>query len=178
MSAPIHFGVALGSNLGDRLSRLRTAADWLEEISEAPLLCSHIYETAAIDCEPGTPSFLNAVCELTSLEEPMALLRMMREFERAQGRPAEYPRNAPRSLDLDLLYADDLVFQTPELTLPHPRMTLRRFVLLPLSEIRPDLVLPGFELSVTNLLSKLEQAETVRLPPGSKLRFVTKEPKK
>ncbi len=87
--------------------------------------------------------------------EPRELLAELREIERALGRPATHARNTARTLDLDLLYFGDAVIATAELELPHPRVTGRRFVLEPLAEIRPDLILPGQSENVADLLVKL-----------------------
>ncbi len=159
-------GVALGSNQGDRLGHLRAALSYLETISKDPVRYSCVYETKPIGCPKGSPSFFNAVCEITYQKDPSALLRLlreMREFEKQQGRPETYQKNTPRPLDMDLLYAGDLILQTEELTLPHPRMLERRFVLQPLCEIRPDLILPGSRQTVKTLLALLDDAGDVRL---------------
>ena len=159
-------GVALGSNQGDRLKHLRAALSYLETISKDPVRYSCVYETEPMGCPKDSPSFLNAVCEITYQKDKSALLellRQMREFERRLGRPETYPKNAPRFLDMDLLYAGDFVLQTEELVLPHPRILERRFVLQPLCEIRPDLILPGSNQTVKALLALLDETRDVRL---------------
>ena len=155
MSSVVRAGVALGSNEGDRMGHLRAAVRWLEKESANPVLISCVYETAPIGCPEGTPSFLNAACEMTFQGNAVELLEKMRDFERQRGRPVIYSKNSPRPLDMDLLYAGDLVLQTDQLTLPHPRMLQRRFVLQPLGEIRPDLVLPGQTQTVAEILKIL-----------------------
>jgi 2-amino-4-hydroxy-6-hydroxymethyldihydropteridine diphosphokinase len=95
--------------------------------------------------------------------DPLALLAGLRDIESALGRPTRHPRNAPRTLDLDILYAGDLVFESEALILPHPRLHVRRFVLAPLNDIRPDLRLPGHSQSVAELLSRLSDPSTVDL---------------
>ncbi len=87
--------------------------------------------------------------------EAMELLQHLRQIEASLGRPSRHERNASRTLDLDLLYFGDAVLSTPELELPHPRMTTRRFVLEPLAEIRPELVLPAQNKTVAELLAAL-----------------------
>ena len=150
-------GIALGSNLGDRLGNLRSGVELLlarvpgvELISVAPM-----YETAPIDCAPGTQAFFNSVIEVACKMDPHALREVTAGIEQELGRPAVRERNAPRSLDLDLLYFGDQVVSDEVLELPHPRLADRRFVLEPLSAIRPDLLLPGQELTVAVLLSRL-----------------------
>jgi 2-amino-4-hydroxy-6-hydroxymethyldihydropteridine diphosphokinase len=134
-------GIALGSNLGDRLATLREALRrllLLPEIS-GPVLEAPVFETDPVDCPPDSPAFLNSVVELScSCRDPLHLLAQTRAIERAMGRNHQAPRNAPRVIDLDLLYFADTVLDHPDLTLPHPRLHLRRFVLAPLAAIRPD----------------------------------------
>jgi 2-amino-4-hydroxy-6-hydroxymethyldihydropteridine diphosphokinase len=163
-------GVALGSNLGDRLHHLRLAARALDQLADfsQPVLRAPVYETDPMDCAPGTPASLNSVIEIGYFGEPPDLLERLRAIEAALGRPAARERNAPRVLDLDLLYADDLVVDTPDLQLPHPRLHERRFVLEPLAEVRPHLRLPGHSLSVSDLLGTLP----LTAPP---LRLITRD---
>jgi len=160
-------GIALGSNLGDRLEHLnagRSAVEKLHSPNHPPLL-SPIYETEPVDCEPGTAPYLNAVMEIEFSGEPLALFHALQQIERALGRPAEHARNAPRTLDLDLLYAGDCIPQSAELTLPHPRLTQRRFVLQPLADIRPKLILPGTDKTVAELLAGLPATPGVTMIP-------------
>ncbi|MEP6822770.1 MAG: 2-amino-4-hydroxy-6-hydroxymethyldihydropteridine diphosphokinase [Chthoniobacterales bacterium] len=150
-------GIAFGSNLGDRLGHLwaaRAEVGSLEK-SEPPILASPIYETEPIDCDAAAGKFLNAVIEIGYTGDATELLQRLREIEKNLGRPSRHARNASRTLDLDLLYFGDTVLSTPELELPHPRMTTRRFVLDPLAEIRPELVLPSQKKTVAELLAAL-----------------------
>jgi 2-amino-4-hydroxy-6-hydroxymethyldihydropteridine diphosphokinase len=152
-------GIALGSNLGDRLENLRKARAEIERLAATAeqIVASSIYETAPVDCEPGAPSFLNAVMEIGFAGEPGELLKQLRQIEAALGRPPAHAKNTSRTLDLDLLYFGDAAIARPELHLPHPRMHERRFVLEPLSEIRPELVLPRQTESVARLLGGLSE---------------------
>jgi len=159
-------GIALGSNQGDRLRHLQAALDWLKTISLTPIRYSRVYETAPVECPEGSLPFLNAVCEITFEGDLLKLLSQMRAFEQQEGRPLHYPKNAPRPLDLDLLYAGDLVLESDVLTLPHPRMLQRRFVLQPLSDIRPDLVLPQQTKNVQQHLTELKDPSQVALFAG------------
>ena len=150
-------GIALGSNIGNRMAHLRAGKAALAALHQGrgELLVSGVYETEPVDCAPGTAAYLNAVVEIETALEPEPLLTRLQEIECAQGRPASHGHNEPRTLDLDLLYAGDLVLQTEVLILPHPRIAVRRFVLQPLADVRPGLILPGLEKSVAWLLSAL-----------------------
>ncbi len=139
-------GIAFGSNLGDRLATLRRARACLlaSALLAPPVIASRVYLTSPVDCPPGSEPFLNAVIEAELTGTPAALLRDLRACEEGLGRPARVKRNAPRVIDLDLLYAGDFRVETEDLVLPHPRIAERRFVLAPLAEIRPGLILPGY----------------------------------
>ncbi len=154
-------GIALGSNVGDRLRSLTVAAAALQHLADfsQPVLKSAVYETAPVGCAAGTPSFYNAVVELSYYGWPEALLERLRAIEVAMGRPAVREKNAPRTLDLDLLYADRFELATDTLELPHPRLAQRRFVLQPLADVHPGLVLPGQTRSVAELLADLPPEE-------------------
>lgn len=128
-----------------------------------PLRRSAIYETEPVDCEPGATKFFNAVVEFGYSGSPLELRRALAAIERALGRPAAHERNVSRPIDLDLLYFGDLVMETSELRLPHPRIVGREFVLRPLADIRPDLVLPGQAGTVGELLAQLPASGVVRL---------------
>ena len=147
-------GIALGSNSGDRSVNLRAAVEELRK-ADPHLEVSPVYETAPVDCPDGSGAFLNAVAILTWTDLPESLLHCLRDIEGRLGRPAVRDRNAPRTIDLDILYAGDAVLTCEELTLPHPRLHERRFVLQPLCDLRPDLILPGFTRSVRQLLKEL-----------------------
>jgi 2-amino-4-hydroxy-6-hydroxymethyldihydropteridine diphosphokinase len=158
-------GVALGSNLGERLANLRNARKEISAMSGAlpPLRCSAIYETEPIDCEKGAARFFNAVVEFGYAGRPEELRRALAGIERILGRPATHERNVSRPIDLDLLYLGELMVETGELRLPHPRIVDREFVLRPLADIRPDLVLPKQIESVSTLLLRLPASGVVRL---------------
>ena len=147
-------GVALGSNLGERLANLRNARRDIATLPGVlhPLRASAVYETEAIGCEPGAPKFLNAAIEFGYAGEARDLLRSLAAIEKLLGRPANHARNASRTVDLDLLYFGELEIDTAELQLPHPRLADREFVLRPLADIAPDLVLPRQTESVGALL--------------------------
>lgn len=157
----MHFGIALGSNLGDRAENIRRGIELLlARVPGVKLNASApVYETAPVDCAPGTQAFLNSVIEVAAPGTPAELHTHLKAVEQALGRPEQRERNSPRTLDLDLLYADDVMSTDPALILPHPRLHLRRFVLQPLADIRPDLILPGQACTVSALLTKLDDAE-------------------
>jgi 2-amino-4-hydroxy-6-hydroxymethyldihydropteridine diphosphokinase len=136
-------GIALGSNLGDRAAQLRAAVAAIRKFAEPPILLSRVYETAPVDCPPGSPAFLNAAMEIGFSGDIHDLLHRLKAIEQAQDRPAVHGRNTPRTVDLDILYADDLTLDTPELTVPHPRLMDRAFVLRPLCDIAPTRRLPS-----------------------------------
>ncbi len=150
-------GIALGSNLDDRLANLRAARRHLFALHEdrGPFLCSRIYETEPVDCPAGSPAFFNAAIELACTLPPLDLLKKLQRIEQILGRPAAHAHHAPRTIDLDILYYDNLHFALPELTLPHPRITERPFVLHPLADIAPTRILPGQSETIATLLSKI-----------------------
>ena len=134
--------VALGANLDDPLGQLRAALDAVAALPDSRMLrTSSFYRTAPVGA-PGQPDYLNAVAALETGLAPDDLLAALLEIVHDFGRRREY-RNAPRTLDLDLLLYDDAVIDRPHLQIPHPRLHLRAFVLVPLAEIAPELRLPG-----------------------------------
>ena len=155
--------VALGSNLGDSSRILRAAMEQLQRLSAAPLLKSSLWQTSPVDCPPGSPPFVNAVVALIPgrRETPEGLLAKLQAIETDFGRRPKVILNEPRPLDLDLIAFGQETRSTPELTLPHPRAHLRRFVLQPLSEIAPDYILPGQTRTVVDWLELLSSNETL-----------------
>lgn len=130
--------VAIGANLGDAQRAVEDAIAALGRLPRSRLVaCSSLYKTAPVDA--GGPDFINAVVALDTELAPLDLLAQLQAIETAAGRERPY-RNAPRTLDLDLLSHGEQVLDTPTLTLPHPRMGQRAFVLVPLAEIAPNRV--------------------------------------
>lgn len=159
--------VALGANLGDARQNIRNALAALQKFSACGIVCSSLWESAPVDCPPGSPVFVNAVVAFAPGpdETPESLLQKLQSMEKEFGRQTKKVMNEPRPLDLDLIAFGEQTRATLELTLPHPRAHLRRFVLQPLGEIAPDLVLPGQGKTVTNLLAELPADATMRRLP-------------
>lgn len=162
--------IALGSNLGDPEGNVLRAMDRLQTLSREPLLRSSLWHSDPVDCPPGSPPFINAAVGLAPRagETPETLLRQLKSLETEFGRRPKQLHNEARPLDLDLIAFGAYTRRTPELTLPHPRATTRRFVLEPLSEVAPNLVLPGEDRTIKELLDLL--------PPEPGLRRVQQRP--
>lgn len=160
MNVPLAI-VALGSNLGDSAATLRAAIQRLRERSPSAFAASSLWQSAPVDCPPGSPLFLNAVvCFNPDCNEtPESLLDHLQSLEKEFGRLPKIVLNEPRPLDLDLIAFRAEVRATARLALPHPRAHLRRFVLEPLCEIAPQLVLPGQFQTVRESLSSLPPDE-------------------
>ena len=157
-------GIGLGSNLGDRLACLAQARDRLVAHPAVRLLAqSPVYETEPVGVAPeySRLHFLNAVLIIDTSLPPPALARFAHEIETALGRRRTADRYTPRPVDLDLLYMGRLETADSELTLPHPQCRSRRFVPDPLADVRPDLVLPGDELTVAQHLAACNDTQSV-----------------
>jgi 2-amino-4-hydroxy-6-hydroxymethyldihydropteridine diphosphokinase len=135
--------LSLGSNTGDRAAHLQTAIERLNVASVRVTAVSRVYETAHVgDTEESIPSYLNCAAEVETELEPLALLRHTQSVEQAGGR--ERTRLwSPRTIDIDILLYDGVTLESPALTVPHPRMHERAFVLVPLLEIAPYLAMPN-----------------------------------
>lgn len=134
--------IGLGANLGAREAALRSAVSAMGALPGTRVLrVSCLYRSAPLDA--GGPDYVNAVAEISTTLAPHDLLRAVQSLEQASGRERPY-RNAPRTLDLDILLYADLRLESPDLTLPHPRLHERAFVLLPLAELAPERVLPAW----------------------------------
>lgn len=130
------FAIALGSNLGDRVYTMRYAIDELRKIVHIVRVSSFL-ETEPVDAPPGSPRFLNAVVVGYTALAPLQLLEAMQTIESRLGRRRTGVRNAPRTIDLDLIFHSAHRARSPRLTLPHPRYREREFVMKPLGEVWP-----------------------------------------
>jgi 2-amino-4-hydroxy-6-hydroxymethyldihydropteridine diphosphokinase len=155
--------IALGSNQGDSRRLVTQAMEQLQPLSDEALLRSSLWQTTPVDCPPGSPIFVNAMVGLFPRhgDTPESLLEKFQSLESEFGRTPKKVRNEPRPLDLDLIAFGPEVRATLQLTLPHPRAHLRRFVLQPLHELAPNLVLPGQTKTVAELLAGLATGEIV-----------------
>jgi 2-amino-4-hydroxy-6-hydroxymethyldihydropteridine diphosphokinase len=134
--------LGLGSNVGDRAAHLRAAVELLPNHRVRVEAVSSAYETEPVGEILDQPDFLNAAVRVSTALEPEELLDACKAIEAEQGRMFAGPRHGPRPLDLDLLLLGDLELTTDRLTIPHPEVTSRRFVLAPLLELDPELTLP------------------------------------
>jgi 2-amino-4-hydroxy-6-hydroxymethyldihydropteridine diphosphokinase len=155
--------VALGSNVGDRRANLDLGLAGMADLEPAPTRRSSVWETEPVGTAAprDVPWFLNRVIQIRTTRPPFEVLEVLLEIERAAGRVPS-PRNAPRTLDLDLLVLGDARIRDSRLTLPHPRMWSRRFVLAPLAEIDPALRNPDTGKSVEETLGGLSVLPEVR----------------
>ncbi len=161
MAPPVRAWIGLGANLGDARETLRAALRALAALPGCRLAgVSSLWRSAPVDAQG--PDFLNAVAALDTTLSPLELLRALQAIELAHGRERPY-RNAPRTLDLDLLLHGDTVQADPVLTLPHPRAHERAFVLAPLAELAPALHLPGHAASLAGLLQGMADQAIERL---------------
>lgn len=157
------YHLGLGSNLGDRRAHLEAALAFLGGIGRVRKRSS-VYETAAAGM-PGSGPFLNMAVALETALPPLELLRACKAYEAAQGRDPRDSHYRDRAIDIDILLAGGLVLATPELTVPHPRLAERGFVLVPLFEIAPRLLHPVEKEPVVRLLARLKGAGEVRRIP-------------
>jgi len=163
MSFDSHAYIGLGSNLGDRAENLRLGLRGLKEAGFEVTRVSQIYETEPVETF-AQPQFLNMVAELSlnSLPDPEQVLAQLLQIELSLGRTRDILKG-PRTIDLDLLIYGDQSIHTENLTLPHPRLHLRRFVLVPLAELAPELLHPTLNLTIAELLGGLRDGSAVKL---------------
>ena len=158
--APVMACVALGANLGDAATTIRHALKKLASLPDTQLVkASSLYRSAPYEAQG--PDFINAVALVRTQLSPLALLHALQAIELRSGRERPY-KNAPRTLDLDVIFYGDVTLDTPELTLPHPRWFERAFVLLPLAEVLPERVSEGQRDAVKD--QTIERLTTQDLP--------------
>lgn len=153
--------IALGTNLGDRLANLRTALALLAPALEG-VVPSRIYETPPWGYT-DQPAFLNMAAQAVTTLGPQELLSTLKQAEARMGREPNF-RYGPRLIDLDILFYDDLVLESPPLVIPHPKLHERGFVLVPLMDIAPNFVHPVFKKTIRELLA---QVDTTNIKPIS-----------
>lgn len=151
--------LSIGSNLGNRYENCQNGISQLLDITKSLLIMkSPLYETEPVGYEKQG-WFLNAVIKIETPLEPYQLLKDLKSVESDLGRNFNRVRFGPRTLDLDILFYDNLIENTADLIIPHPRMHERRFVLKPLSDIAPNMVHPVLKKSVAQLLKELEDSD-------------------
>jgi len=155
---PVTVYLGLGSNMGNRQDNLDRALDLLSQRLRTGKVSS-IYDTEPIG-NVNQPRFLNLVCQVYTRLAPRELLTLAKGVELKLGRVLG-KSNSPRPIDIDILFYGDLVIETPELVIPHPRLTERAFVLVPLTEIAPDLVHPVSGKTVKELMSAVTEVQGV-----------------
>ena len=155
--------IALGANLGDPVATVKAAILALRQLPQTEFIAaSSLYRTAPVGLK-HQPDFINAVVELVAVSPAPTLLEALFEIEARFGRQRSV-KNAPRTLDLDLLLYGDELSDDPQLTLPHPRLHERAFVLAPLAEIAPQLVIPG-RGPVAELLLRCADQQIEKIQP-------------
>ena len=157
-SEPVTVYLGLGSNMGNRQDNLDRALDFLSQRLRIEKVSS-VYDTEPVG-NINQPRFLNMVCQVYTRLAPSELLTLAKGIEKKLGRIFGKP-NAPRPIDIDILFYGDQVIETPELIIPHPRLTERAFVLIPLDEIAPDLVHPVNGKAVNQLLKGITEVQGV-----------------
>ena len=155
---PVTVYLGLGSNMGNRRDNLDRALDLLSQRLQVEKVSS-VYDTEPVG-NVNQPRFLNLVCQGYTRLAPMELLTLAKGIELKLGRVAG-KSNAPRPIDIDILFYGDLVMETPELVIPHPRLSERAFVLIPLAEIAPDLVHPVSSQTVKELMKAVTEVQGV-----------------
>ena len=162
----MEFGLSLGSNLGDRATNLIEARRRIAAIPGVHIVAqSPLYETEPVGVKPEYKDvdFLNAILIVESVKPPSELHLLLKNVERDIGRQRTADKYAPRTVDIDLIYAGDEAIDRAGLKIPHPLWSRRRFVLQPLADVRADLLIPGCDKTVAQVLAALPKGEAVKL---------------
>jgi 2-amino-4-hydroxy-6-hydroxymethyldihydropteridine diphosphokinase len=157
--------LGLGSNVGDRRANLQAAVDALPARGVEVLASSSTYDTEPVGLVLDQPEFLNACVRIRTALEPEALLDACKAVERELGRMAGGVRHGPRPIDIDVLLLGDQTYRSERLSLPHEQVTSRRFVLVPLLELAPDLLVPGAGRAADALAALGDEGEVRRAGP-------------
>jgi len=152
--------LGLGSNLGSREHNLKVAVDKIQGCGCLVTRCSSVFETEPWGVNPDQPLYLNAVVEIQTNERISDLMTRLQNIEQAMGREGR-SSNEPRVIDIDVLFFGDSVFRNGHVTVPHPRLDLRRFVLEPLTELAPDFIHPVLNQPVSRLLQQCPDTKRV-----------------
>jgi len=169
--SPVTAFVALGSNIGDSVERIRSGLRRLAALPQTRVArASSLYRNPPAGYREQ-PDFINAAAQLETQLSPRALLERLLDIERAEGRVRAMP-NGPRTLDLDIVLYGDRVIDEPGLTIPHPRMCERAFVLVPMVEIAPDAIVPG-KGRVDGLLAAVDATGLAKVPAAPQRRSGT-----
>jgi 2-amino-4-hydroxy-6-hydroxymethyldihydropteridine diphosphokinase len=162
----MEIGLSLGSNLGNRLQNIKAAKKIIFAVGNIAFVAqSSVYETEPIDvpaADAGLP-FLNAILIVKTALRAPELLELFKGIELQMGRAPASPANSRRPIDIDVIYAGNLRLESGPVTIPHPRWFQRRFVLMPLNDVRPDLVIPGRTATVNEILRDITDKHRVTL---------------
>jgi len=168
--------IGFGSNLGDRMAQFDRALEALKKLPETSVVRhSRLYETVPKGLSDSGGPFINAVVEIETELAPEALMTMMREVETRLGKSSDHRSDLSRAIDLDLLLYGDVCTRNADLEIPHPRLHHRAFVLVPLAEIAPHTLHPGFRRSMADLLRQLPVDELREVRAVAERRPVTEE---
>ncbi|MDA3797595.1 MAG: 2-amino-4-hydroxy-6-hydroxymethyldihydropteridine diphosphokinase [Kiritimatiellae bacterium] len=167
-------GLSIGSSVGDRLRYLQMACEDLQAYEEINIIAkSRVYETDPV----GVPDkykdikYYNAFIVIETTITPYTLFKITKDMELKHGRSLNHEKNSPRQLDIDIIYAGNLKYDNKYVKVPHKRWHERRFVVQPLADVRPDLIIPGQTETVKQILKRLPKEPSVRYAPGTKYKF-------
>lgn len=150
----------MGSNLGNKISNLQRAVIFIRETGDIRSISS-VYQTSPVDMDAGSENFFNLAVSVESTLDPVEMLRRIKVFEGQMGRPVSSSGYVSRIIDIDILMMNGDVVSLPDLIIPHPEMTKRAFVLVPLNEIAPGLIHPILKKKVADILEEIQTPEVV-----------------